>query len=439
MRPAPLSRATLLLLLLVASLFDGAGAKGSGGSGGGRSTGRATYGSGRTLTRGYTRTYFFVFAAGGSSTRHRCGSCSRTTAENDMAATMQALVVVAEFDVSFPAGTALGSEAAPATIRGLAEPYVEGRVAAMVSRAVPSVTQEDVSVRDSWKAAATCTGTASNGDACDLDGATDGTAACPIGCVFDNTTVMYEVSVFAGEAVPGDVLASGAISPTSQGARVLNALRLCGDCGHLGAASATANGGATCAADGLAAVAETRLASCCNATVLEHVTAFGANLATSGLIANTTITDCGNRTIEVMTLGSEVEQFGSDGSSSSGGLMVILVLFCIAVFCCVCKKVNEKEELADRRKRSQALIRDLQQREQARDAWMTNRPDLHQGLAGQQPVIVAQIVQGPPPTATQAHAKGEAMMALQLPVARAVAQPSGVILNPVLPQGRQGP
>ena len=435
MRP-PAARCSAMLLLLLAAFVVGASAKGSGGGGGGRASGRASYGGGATITRGYTRTYFFVFAG----TRHRCGSCSRTTSTNDMAASMRAL---AEFDVAFPSGTELGSAAAPAPVIGIAEPYVEGRVAAMVSRAVPSVTQEDVSVRDSWLAPASCTGTASDGAACDLAAATDGTAACPTGCAFDNTTVMYEVSVFAGEAAPNDVSASGAISPSSQGARVFNALRLCGDCGHLGAASATANGGATCAADGLAAVAETRLASCCNATVLEHVTAFGLDLATTGIMAGATIADCGNRTIEVMTLDSDVEHFGAD-ETSGGGLTVIFVLFCIAVFCCVCKKVNEKKERADARKRSRAMVLELQSRDQARDVWMGNQQPGYgqQRLARaqqqppQQPVIMAQIVSGPPPpTTTQAYAKGEAMMGL--PVVHPVA--AGVTANPVLPRGRQGP
>ena len=157
-----------------------------------------------------------------------------------MSREMQAVVVLAEFDVTFEPGTDLGTNDKPSAARVAAEQYVEARVAGIVARKVPTVTLDDVTVRDSWIAPATCTGTASNDTAiCDLDATTDGVAECPAGCDYDNSTVMYEVTIFSGEAAPGDVSADGVVHPAAAGAKVFNALRICGDCGTLGASAAT--------------------------------------------------------------------------------------------------------------------------------------------------------------------------------------------------------
>ena len=82
--------------LLLAAVLAHVAAKGSGGGGGGRASGRASYGGGGTISRGYTRTYFFMYAG----TRHRCSSCSRTTEEDSMKREMLTVVVLAEFDVA---------------------------------------------------------------------------------------------------------------------------------------------------------------------------------------------------------------------------------------------------------------------------------------------------------------------------------------------------
>ena len=145
---------------------------------------------------------------------------------------MLTVVVLAEFDVAFEPGTELGTDDAPSAARIAAEEHVEARVAGMVARRVPTVTLDDVTVRDSWLAPPSCTGAASDGVAtCDLSAATDGSADCPVGCNHENSTVMYEVTIFSGEAGPGDVSADGAVRPTAAGAQVFDALRICGDCG----------------------------------------------------------------------------------------------------------------------------------------------------------------------------------------------------------------
>jgi hypothetical protein len=409
----------LLLALLVAALVGGGDAKGTGGGGGGGRAGRASYGGGGTISRGYTRTYFFVYAG----TRHRCSSCSRTTERDSMSPEMRAVAVLAEFDVTFPAGTDLGSEAVPSQARLAAEPYIEARVATIVSRSVATVTQEDVTVRDSWRAPATCSGTASDGRTCDLDGATDGTAECPPGCDYDDTpTVMYEVTIFSGEAGPGDVSEAGVISPSAVGAQVFNALRICGDCGALGAGSATANGGATCAAEELVVVADTRLADCCNKSVSNHVTSFSSDLTSSGAAAGSRISDCGNRTMEVITLTSDVESFGEE--SSGGGMVVLLVLFSVIVLCCVCKKIGEARERAEKRNRAQHLVQNIGMGQQT---WPSDQrqPQQRQHVLQphtsmqQPPVVMAQFVGhgAPPPTVAEAASKGQAMMGGPLPVA----------------------
>lgn len=389
--------------VLLAALLAHAEAKGSGG-GGGRAGGRASYGGGGTISRGYTRTYFFVYAG----TRHRCSSCSRTTEKDSMSREMQSVVVLAEFDVTFEPTTDLGTDDEPSAAWVAAEQYVEARVAGMVARKVPTVTLDDVAVRDSWRAPATCTGTATDGAACDLDPATDGSADCPVGCSYDNSTVMYEVTIFSGEARPGDVLANGVPSPAATGTQVFNALRICGDCGELGASAATANGGSTCADDDMAVVADTRLADCCNASVLGHVAAFGAELTSYGPASGAHISDCGNRTMEVMTLQSAVESFGQD--DSGGGWVVFAVLFGLVVICCACKKIDDSN-----RKATSSKGRD----------WQVQRPQ----RAQQTPVVMGEFVGQSPPAVAQAVAKGQAMMGVR-------EQPASITNNPV---PRQGP
>jgi len=300
---------------------------------------------------------------------------------------------------------------------------------------VPTVTLDDVSVRDSWRAPATCTGTASDGSTCDLDAATDNSANCPDGCSFDNSTVMYEVSIFTGEAGPADVTASGTVQPTAVGAKVFNALRICGDCGELGASSATANGGATCAADGLAAVADTRLADCCNTSVHEHVAAFAQVLTSSGRVSGARISDCGNRTMQVMTLQSEVEQFGREESGGSG-LIVLAVLFGLVVLCCTCKKLDdvmrERRSRTERKKLGTVLVHNLTTTPD--QSWQANQSaapvQQAQIQTAQRPVVMGEFIEQTPPTAAQAAAKGQAMMGVP-------GQPnSSTHTNPV---PRQGP
>ena len=272
------------VLLLLLALLGACEGKGTGG-GIGRSGPRTSYGGGRVLSRGYTRRYFspgLMLVATGSSggSRYNCHSCTRTTAEDTMPAEMVSDVVVAEFDVQFPEGTDLGSDAEPSPLREAAEPFVEQRVAAVVAREVPSVTAADVTVADHWLAD------------------------------YDNRTLMFQVYVFSG----GDDALAG---------RVHDALRLCGDCGASGAASATANQGTQCAAEGLAIVEDTRLADCCNTSVSDHVAAFAA--AFGGLegqeapagVRDSRIVDCGNRTLVPMRFLSEVEAFGPEEVSSA--------------------------------------------------------------------------------------------------------------------------
>lgn len=421
--------AVLLPLVVLATLLAHGAAKGSGGAG--RSAGRASYGGGGSISRGYTRTYFFVYAG----TRHRCSSCSRTTEQDSMSPEMKSIVVLAEFDVTFLPGTDLGSEEKPSTARIEVEQHIESRVAGILARKVPTVTLDDVSVRDSWRAPATCTGMASDGTTCDLDATTDGSADCSIGCDFDNSTVMYEVSIFTGEAGPDDVTASGVVQPFAVGAKVFNALRICGDCGELGASSATANGGATCAAEGLATVADTRLADCCNTSVLEHVAAFAQELTSSGQASGARISDCGNRTMEVVTLQSEVEKFGKEESGGSG-LIVLAVLFGLIVVCCTCKKLDdvmrERRSRAERKQVATAMVQNLTTTPD--QAWQTNQETAApvqqaQTQSAHSPVVMGTFVGQAPPTVAQAMAKGQAMMSVQ-------GQSTSTTHNPV---PRQGP
>ena len=169
-------RASLFLSLL-------GGALGKGGAGGG--VGRASYGGGgATISRGYTRSFFFVHAG----TRHTCTSCSRTTAEDDVQPEMSTLAVLAEFDVGFPPGAYTTAVAA-------AQPYVEQRVAQLVMRSAPTITASDVSTRR------TRVGT---------------------------DTVSYELAILTGAAREGDFDESlGVAAPGTTAARVYEALGLC--------------------------------------------------------------------------------------------------------------------------------------------------------------------------------------------------------------------
>ena len=438
--------------LLLAAVLAHATAKGSGGGGAGRAGGRASYGGGGTISRGYTRTYFFMYAG----TRHSCSSCSRTTEKDSMKREMQVVAVLAEFDVTFEPGTELGTDDAPSAARIAAEEHVEARVAGMVARQVPTVTLDDVTVRDSWLAAPSCTGTASDGIAtCDLSAATDGSADCPVGCNHENSTVMYEVTIFSGEAGPGDVSAEGVVRPTAAGAQVFDALRICGDCGTQGASAATANGGSTCAVEEQAIVAETRLADCCNTSVLGHISSFGMELTSSGAASGARISDCGNRTMVVMVLQSDVESFGKEDASGAG-LIVIAVLFGVIVICCACRKIDdakrEAQARADRRARAAAITQRLQEsaghqvesasvsslilsravslrclshslspclshsqhlcvsRCLCQQAWLPSENARPHYLTPQPPVVMGEFVEHSPPTVAQALAKGQEMM-----------------------------
>jgi hypothetical protein len=349
-----------------------------------------------------------------------------------MSPEMQSVVVLAEFDVTFEPGTDLGTDDEPSAARVAAEEYIEARVAGMVARKVPTVTLDDVTIRDSWRAPATCTGTASDGATCDLDPSTDGSADCPAGCSHDNSTVMYEVTIFSGEASPGDVSADGVVSATATGTQVFNALRICGDCGTLGASAATVNGGSTCTIEDKAVVADTRLADCCNTSVLGHVAEFGAELTTYGPAKGARISDCGNRTMEVMTLQSAVESFGQDDSNA--GWVIVAVLFGLVVTCYTCRKIDDVKRESDSRARrdkvTASIVHDVGRngfgaRSAQGRAWQVQRPQ----HAQQAPVVMGEFVEQSPPTVAQAMAKGQAMMGVPQ-------QPVSTTDNPV---PRQGP
>jgi len=204
------------------------GALGKGGAGGG--VGRASYGGGgATISRGYTRSFFFVYAG----TRHTCASCSRTTAEDDVQPEMSTLVVLAEFDVEFPPG-------AYATAVAAAQPYVEQRVAQLVMRSAPTITASDVSTRRTR---------------------------------VGSDTVSYELAILTGEARAGDFdAASGVATPGTTAARVYEALGLCDN------STATQEVGTSEWTAPL--VGGARIASCANRTLVptqleSEVAAFG--------------------------------------------------------------------------------------------------------------------------------------------------------------------
>ena len=302
----------LALGLLCAAAAPAVHAKGAYGRvGHQRATGRG--GTGPTISRGYTRSYFFMYLG----TRHVCSACARNSESDSYGPTMRSAVVVAELDVEFPQDVDLSDGS---TARLGAEPLVELRVAAMVIQSVPALSPDDVSVRDSWLAPPSCSGTADTPAlACDLDPATDGSAACPAGCDYENSTVMYEVAIFTGELMPNDMDELGQLRSYSRGSLVFEALRLCGDCGALGAASATLGDSRTCAAHEQQVLEWTKLSDCCNATVFAHVANFSEPLAMAGAVRGAQINDCGNRTLEIVTLQSEVETFGDVVLHGEGG------------------------------------------------------------------------------------------------------------------------
>ena len=314
----------LLLLAAAAQSHPVLGKAGGGYSGGGR---RAYGGGGHLgvagvapmyLSTGFTRNYYYVYGG----TRYNCWSCQRTTDRDTMNVRMTSIVVTAEFDVTFANGTAPGSDDVPGSVQLLLEPYIEGRVAKILSDSVPSVTMDDVNVRDSWPAPASCTGSAS----CDLEAVPDITGECPAGCSLENNTYMYEVSIFTGEVGAGDVsTTTGEISPNSTASRVFNALRLCSSCGSLAAPGAW------------------QAASCSS-----HREAFGQELGLLGAFAR--ITDCGNRSLEVMTLESDVEFFDANPTTEDSGSTLWIVIFLLMVFlvlCCRWVHSSDSEEDED--------------------------------------------------------------------------------------------
>ena len=330
----------LLCALAAAPAADAKGAYGRVGHQ--RATGRG--GTGPTISRGYTRSYFFMYLG----TRHVCSACARNSESDSYGPTMRSAVVVAELDVEFPQDVDLSDGSAA---RLGAEPLVELRVAAMVMQSVPALSSDDVSVRDSWLAPPSCSGTADTPAlACDLDPATDGSAACPAGCDYENSTVMYEVAIFTGELMPNDMdEASGQLRSYSRGSLVFNALRLCGDCGALGAASATLGDSRTCAAHEQQVLEWTKLAECCNATVFAHVANFSEPLAMAGAVRGAQINDCGNRTLEIVTLQSEVETFGDVVLHGEGGRMAeaigLVACFVLLAAWCHCAAQHDARRL----------------------------------------------------------------------------------------------